>query len=163
MSRGRDTNTLRIEKDVLAEILRNCSDPSTLGLIFGLTKDLAFRRISVEEFDAYCGEQPCIFWQPDDPNQRHVDVRVTRETERVMIHVCRIVWTVCHVTAEQGEPLRGHEELLHSCGHNGAVSTAFGACLNPAHMVKGTPESRLALKKIRFLKKQIGLQEVAVQ
>jgi hypothetical protein len=159
---GRDTRTLRIERPVIAEILRSCSHPDLLADIFDRARGLVFGRGSVLEFDAYCRQQPCILWQPEDLTQRHVTVRVTREQDPIVISIKRVVWTICHTVSAQGPPLGGDEEVLHTCGRNGNHNNGHGVCLNPVHMVRGSCENRTALRQARHLMRTLSLENVAV-
>jgi len=104
---------------------------------------------------------PCLLWSPDDPTERNVTVRVAGEQDRVMIKVTRVVWRITHVVPAQGPDLRGHEDLLHSCGRNGHSSTAKGACLNPAHLFRGTPDNRMELAVLRRTARKLGMAVVA--
>lgn len=159
MARGRDTHTLRIDKRVRLEIIHNCSHPDLLQQIFEMAASMAYGHATLTDFNRLCHEAPCILWQPEDPNVRHVDVQVSRELDLVMIHVARVVWTITHTIPEQGESLRGYEELLHLCAHNGAQNTAFGACLNPSHLIRGNEENRLNLAAARRLFRKVGITQ----
>lgn len=162
MAQGRDCNTIRLDKQVRAEILANVNHPELLAEIFTRSRDLAFGRGTVLEFDAFCREQPCVLWMPEDKTIRHVTVRVSREIDRVLIHVARVVHTIVHVVPGQGPLLLGHEELLHTCGNNGQAHNAYGTCLNPAHFAAGTSENRQALRQARQLMRSLSLRHVAV-
>lgn len=163
MSRGRDTSTIRIDRKVLTEILQNVDQPEILSQIFLMAAGLPLRRNTVEEFERLCNDAPCILWRPEDVTKRHVTVHITRQTDRTMVHVCRVVWRIVHTVPELGPmDLRSHEEVLHNCLSMQEKNTAFGACLNPAHMVRGTSESRTELKVFRALARKIGMRSVAV-
>lgn len=164
MGRGRDTATLRIDNQVREEIIRSCNQPELLREIFERARGLVFGRGTVLEFDAFCRSQPCILWTPSDPNERHITVRVTRELDPVLIHVGRVVWTICNTVPAQGPLLQGHEELLHSCGQNGDPHNGHGVCLNPGHMIRGTEEARNVLRQARRALRQVSFRgEVAVR
>lgn len=153
--KGRDMNTVRIERSVVEEILRNVSHPDLLRAIFEKARDLAIGRITQAEFDFYCRSQPCILWAPENPTQRHVPVRVTRSQDLALPHVARVVYTITHVK----EPaLLSHEEVMHpTCGLRGADNTAIGCCLNPTCMSRGTIKTRQALKVARRNLRTVGI------
>ncbi len=163
MAEGRDTHNFRITKATRDFILARCSNPEALRSVFELLWPLALRRISVLDFTAHCSTLPCILWTPTDPDERHVKVQIPAEShDTVMIHVCRVVWAITHVVADQGAPLRGHEELLHSCGRNGDPNTGRNACLNPGHLMRGTKENRRILMLARRAMRQSGVKQIAV-
>lgn len=163
MIRGRDTHNVRVDKQLISEILISCSDRDTIEVIFSLTRDLALGRVTLGAFNEFCAELPCIFWEPSDPDQRHVTVAVTREMERKLTTISRAIWVITRqVISAQGPALRGHEEVLHSCGNNGNSSSGHGACLNPAHLVRGTVGARIKLKVARTLLKRVGAETVAL-
>lgn len=152
---GRDTSEIAIDKKAKEEILRSCSHPELLRSIFETADGLAFGRVSLEEFETFCRAQPCIFWTPSDPGQRHVMVRIYRETERATRQVCRVVWRIClNVIDAQGPPLMGDEEVLHWCGNNGRKHDAVGTCLNPGCFMRGNTETRTDLAHARALMKK---------
>lgn len=158
MIRGRDTHNVRVDRQLLQEILAGVSDRDTIEVIFSLTRDLALGRITLQAFDDFCAELPCVFWQPSDPDHRHIAVAVTRELERKLITISRAVWVVTRqVISAQGPALRGSEEVLHKCGHNGNPSTGYGACLNPAHLVRGTEKERLQVANARRVAREVGV------
>lgn len=152
MKKGRDTSTFRIDKLVITELLARVDQPALLKAIFDKARDICFGRCTQADFDAFCESLPCILWSPEDPTERNVTVRLANEEERVMIKVTRVVWRIVN-----RPDLRGHEELLHSCGRNGHHSTARGSCLNPAHLLRGTPEKRIELKLLRQAARTFGL------
>lgn len=159
MIRGRDTHNVRVDKQLISEILTGCSDRDTIEVIFSLTRDLALGRITLQAFDDFCAELPCVLWQPSDPDQRHITVAVTRELERKLITISRAVWTITRqVVSAQGPALRGSEEVMHKCGHNGVSSTGYGACLNPAHLLRGTEKERLRVASARRTAREVGVQ-----
>lgn len=158
--KARATHTLRIDRRLLETIAVNCDLPDLMREIFAHTWAMAFGRMSHDVFMKFCRDLPCILWTPEDLSTRHVNVRVTDDVELRLVCVSRVVWTACQVT---GPLLGSDEELLHSCGNNGAPNTARGMCLNPAHLVRANAESRMALKKARTLLRQVGLTEVAVR
>lgn len=162
MAHARDCHTIRLDKQVRAEILRNVDRPDLLGEVFERSRGLAFGRGTVLEFDAFCRTLPCILWVPEDITLRHVTVRISGEPDRLMIHVARVVHTIVHVVSAQGPLLTSEDELLHTCGNNGACNSARGCCLNPIHFVRGTIENRVALKQARELMRSLSLKHVAV-
>lgn len=153
--RGRDTSEIAIDKKAKEEILRNCSNPELLKAIFEMADGLAFGRSTIDEFEAFCKAQPCILWTPSDETQRHITVRIYRESDRALRQVCRVVWRIClNVVSAQGPALRGDEEVLHFCGHNGKDHNNYGTCLNPACFVRGNEENRQNLAYARLLMKK---------
>lgn len=163
MRRGRDTGTIRLDRQAIKEIVANCSEPEIMREILQVkTWDLAMGRISLLDFQAYCRSLPCIFWQPEDGTQRNVTVRIAGEVDRVMIKVTRVVWTACQITSDQGTMLGAEEELLHTCGNNGHHSSAKGACLNPAHLLRGDEKTRQDLRKARAKFDKVMKRQTAV-
>jgi hypothetical protein len=158
---GRDTHTLRITRQLKEEILRGCDQPDILRAIFEQAWGLAFGRGTVDEFDQFCRAQPCIKWNPDDPSERHVTVDVSGEREKILIAVHRVVWTIVHTVSAQGPTLMGDQELLHSCGNNGTPNTGFGVCLNPAHLIVGTQDNRVALRQARKVLRRLNANTMA--
>jgi hypothetical protein len=163
MAKGFDTQRLICDRKVLAEIVAGCSEPAIMTEIFRLVREMAFRRISVAEFNRYCESQPCIFWQPVDIDARQISVRSRDHgAKKVLVKVARVLWTIVHVCSEQGPELLGTEEVLHTCGHNGHSSSSRGACLNPAHMIRGTVAERLKLRQVRKAVRSMNLKQVQV-
>lgn len=160
MARGYDTSRLIIETRVIKDIVAGCDKPEVMLAILAQARELAFRRTTVQAFNEFCEAQPCILWQPESPHL--LDVRIKREIECVPIRVTRVVWTITHVCSQQGEMLRGHEELHHNCGNNGHAHSAQNACLNPSHLIRGGVEFRTELKKVRKILEKRGLMKVAV-
>lgn len=158
--KARPTETLLLDRQVLETIASNCDNPDLMREIFAHTWAMALGRCPQDVFIKFCRDLPCILWAPEDLSTRHVNVRVKDSMDRKLVCVSRVVWTACQLT---GSLLGGDEELLHTCGHNGEANTARGMCLNPAHLVRANQESRMALKKARFLLRKVGLTEVAVR
>lgn len=164
MSFGIDTARLRITRQNREEIIASCDQPALLREVIQRAERLAFLRPGPERashlaaFDAFCEGLPCLIWQPQDSTKCHMDIAVTREIYPVIISVSRVIWTIVHVVSEQGPLLRGYEELLHFCGKNGAPHTGHGACINPAHLLRGTQETRTQLKDARRTLREIGVQ-----
>lgn len=156
MARGRDTSTFRIEKKTREELINGCSHPALLREIFERSRDLAFGRGTVAEFNFFCRQQPCILWSPEDQKEWSVNVRITHEIDPALVRVSRVVWAVVNTVAAQGPLLRGDEELHHECGNNGHGNTGIGTCLNPGHMIRGTQETRRNLKIARRLLRTVG-------
>lgn len=173
MARGRDTHTISITKRVKEELYENCSDPDLMRDIITRAERLAFtpldqRAAAILALEIFCREAPCILWQPLDPKQRHIEVQIhgansSKNDERVIVSVSRIVWTAYHVVSQQGDiGLATDDEILHSCGKNGAVSTALGVCLNPAHLIKADRFLRLQLSKTRKRLRTVNVASIAV-
>lgn len=165
MIKGRNTTTFRIDRRKRMEVISQCSHPAVLTEIFRRADALVFvpkadRALAVEDFRSFCHEQPCIVWQPEDQTQRHITVVVTREAEEKITTVPRLVYTITHVVPEQGGPLMGDEEVLHTCGRNGNNSTGYGTCLNPDHLMRSDEEGRMQLAEIRRGARKLGLTEV---
>lgn len=161
MGRGRDTHRLIIDGKIIKKLVASCDNREAMVEIFRLVWELAFKRITVAQFDAACQLMPCILWKPDDPTERHMVIRCVDEQEPVLVSIARIVWRATHVCSEQGPDLRGHEEVLHSCGNNGINHTGYGACMNPAHLWRGDADSRVHLKQTRELMRRAGQRQVA--
>lgn len=160
MIKARPTHTLRIDRRVLEDIAVNCDNPELMRGIFALTWPLALGRVTLDDFKKFCQDLPCILWAPEDQSKRHVNVRVAGLADPKMVRVTRVVWTACQVS---GTLLGADEELLHTCGNNGANTTGFGMCLNPAHLVRANADGRQALKLARHLMRKVGMTEVAVR
>lgn len=158
MARGIDTSQLIIENRVVKDIVAGCDKPEVMLAILAASREVAFRRMTVDAFNEFCAAQPCVLWTPEYPHL--IDVRIRRKIETTPIRVTRIVWTITHVCSLQGEMLRGHEELHHDCGNNGHANSGQGACLNPAHMIKGGAEVRKELRKVRDIMQRRGLRQV---
>jgi hypothetical protein len=156
---GRDTHRLIIDGKVLKQLVQGCNEPVLLTEIFRLVRELAFKRITVAAFDAACEAMPCILWQPEYEDQRHLTVR-TRDGDETVVSVARVLWTATHICSEQGEDLRGHEEVLHICDHNGATHTGRGACLNPKCLFRGDENTRNELYRVREMMRKRGLRKV---
>lgn len=156
MALGRDTSTFRIDRHVREEIIRNCSAPDRLRTIFDMAAGLAYRRVSLEEFEATCRRMGCILFTPLD-GQCNIEVRVTREIDPVMIKIHRVVWAITHTISEQGPSLKPHEMVLHLCSSNGHPGTGEGSCLNPAHFIRGTIENKQDLAIARRLMRKNGI------
>lgn len=169
MSYGRDTSTLRITRQNKEDLIACCSHPALMREVIQRVERLAFipagpeRDAHLVEYHTFCKGLPCILWQPEDSSRCNMQIRVTREPDTALIKLCRVVWTVCHVVSEQGPALRGHEEVLHSCGRNGASDTSYGACINPDHLVRGTEETRQQLKEARVAMRKVGVRSMGVQ
>ena len=120
--------------------------------IFRQADALAFirgdRTQAIQDLIAFTKTQPCLPWTGEE-RSRHVIVRVYKKGDTV-ISVARAVWACVHVVPEQGSiNLEPHEELHHTCAKNGAKSTGHGACLNPAHLVRGDRKTGTELRKAR--------------
>jgi hypothetical protein len=161
MAHGYDTHTLVIDKRVLKQILDGCSLPDHFREILRQIRELAFRRITVEQFDAFCEAQPCIIWEPEDESIRHVEVRVQGQVDPKLVRITRIVWTLSHICQEQGPDLRGHEDVHHKCAHNGQSHSSRGCCINPAHIFRGDAKTRAKLHQAREILRRHGISEVS--
>lgn len=163
---GRDTDTFRNLRRVAKELAAGCSQPEIFAEIVAKANALAFLPVgdrvnAILDLNAYMASQPCIIWQPEDKDQRHILVDITREDQRIVIAVARAAWACVHVVSQQGPGLRGHEELQHSCGKNGHTGTGYGVCINPTHLVRGNYLTREQLKKVRQTLRRVGLKSVA--
>lgn len=163
MGKGRDTHRLIIDGKIIKQLVAGCSDPAAMTEIFRQVRELAFKRITVEQFNAFCETLPCILWLPEDPDQRHIHVRTRDTPEPVVVSIARVAWTATHICSEQGPDLRGDEEVLHICvnnGQDGYKHTGRGACLNPKCLFRGDETARLELKKAREMMRKRGLRKV---
>lgn len=164
MSRGRDTATIRLDKYAIADICEGCSDPEAMReILVEYPRALALGRITLPEIIELWNSKGCILWQPVREKTRHVFVKIADQPHRTMIHVCRVVWSATKaVHPSQGidyyEQLRGDEEVGHFCENIGAKNTAFGTCLNPAHLRRSDGETRVKLRIAYKIIKAAGLQ-----
>lgn len=141
---GRDTSEFQIDRKVRNDLITNVDRPEVLRDMFARADGLAFGRGNPAEYLNWCATQPCVLWNPEDPKQRHVTVRIARSTFRELRHVCRVVWRITrNVVSAQGPALRGDEVVHHSCSAKGDNSdgSARGSCLNPAHLQRGNEET----------------------
>lgn len=172
MPRGRDTHTISITRRVKEELFLNCSDPDLLREIISRAEALAFMRVderaaAIFELECDVRSAPCILWTPQH-DQRHIRVQVrgnnaSKPGEETIVHVARIVWTAFHVVSQQGDTgLLPHDEIHHTCGKNGADSTAYGACLNPMHMIKGNKSLRQTLLRTRRDLRTVKVHQIAI-
>jgi hypothetical protein len=165
MIKGRHTASFRIDRRKRQEVVSQCSHPALMLEILSRADALVFtpkaeRAAAVLAFRAFCHELPCIVWQPEDPTQRHITVTVTREPEQKITTVARLVFALTQVVPEQGGALTGEQEVLHTCGLNGAKHTGYGACLNPDHFLRSDEEGRKQLAAVRRGVRRLGINEV---
>jgi hypothetical protein len=163
---GRDTDTFRNLRRTAKELAAGCSHPEIFAEIVAKANALAFlpvddRDAAIFALDVFMRSQPCIIWQPEDEDQRHITVEITREREPIVVAVSRAAWAVAHVVSQQGRGLLGTEELQHTCGKNGHVGTGYGVCINPSHLVRGNHQTREQLKQVRKTLRSVGLTSVA--
>lgn len=163
MSQGRDTHRLIIDGKNIKALVNGVDNPALLREVFRLVRELAFKRITVDQWTAACNMMGCILWKPEDPTDRHMTVRTRDQMEPVLIKITRVMWTATYVCSEQGPELRGYEELHHSCDNNGDSSTGYGACLNPAHLWRGDAATRLQLRQMREVMHRAGQRHVAAR
>jgi hypothetical protein len=165
--RARHTGQIVITRQVLAELIDYCTDPTLLRDMLRRAASLAMmandqRAAAVVALDEFCQQAPCILWQPEH-RTRHVDVPLRNQQGSCVISVARVLWTAFHVVPEQGSDIRGlgcDEEILHTCGTKGQPNTGYGSCLNPAHMVAGDETLRMELARARRVLRSAGLTEV---
>jgi hypothetical protein len=161
--RARPTDNFACTRGLKNSLITGCQHPEILREIIRQADRLAFtpvddRPAAINAFKAFCAsvqtgvgpEGSCLLWQPEDDRIRHVVVRDYRRGESV-VSVSRAMWACVHVVSQQGPQLGAEEELHLVCRQNGRANTGWGACLNPAHFIRGDEQTRHELKQAREL------------
>lgn len=154
MPTAQPTNNFACDRALKAALVAGVPEDlqPVLREIFRRADRLAFMQVAdrqeaIRDLEAYCKEQPCIPWASEE-RSRHVVVRIYKRGESV-ISVARAVWACVHVVSQQGEQLGSEEELHHTCAKNGNQRTGHGACINPAHLIRGDHRTGIQLRDAR--------------
>lgn len=164
MRQGIDTELYLLDRKTLEQVWQNTTHPLAMKIILtDWPMELARGRVALPEYEAFWAEQPCMLWTPTDPNMRHVDIRIRGRLGTALVHVHRVVWAATRqIVKAQGDPLRGDEEIHHSCENRGRAHSAIGVCLNPKCLWRGAKGSHHDVREINQTLKRLGKAQPGV-
>lgn len=98
-------------------------------------------------------EGGCTTWRAE--GRRHIDVEIYGQVDHGICCVQRLAYAIAHM-GDRGPSafVAEDEEVTCTCGTQGNANTGDGACVNPAHLVKGKRQDRVAYtRELRHLKR----------